>query len=1147
MTGSVEVFVEQSGDVIVDVSPVGSKGDIGIGIKSIVFNEETGRWTVTLTNDVEYETASVTEALETYELNTANSASAAATQAGVATTQAGIATTRADEAAGSASTATTQAGIATGAAGTATTQAGIATTQAGVATTKAGEAATSESTSTTKAGEASTSAELSQAWAEGTEPGGTGTKSAKDHAADAQASADRIDLGSFDADVSATSANAEQAALDAAATAADRVQTGLDRAAAEAARDAAFVNADVYADISTGRAAVADGEQFQVVDGDEIVRYRRDDASNQTEMARYYSAEGVANQVQGYLVPLPANRLPMDLDYPSSLDMRSGSEVVDAPAGELSERGYSKAIQWRSGSDYARWSSGEDQNGQYVFGAFLVYSTNASNIPLSPKVFSESSGGSIFDLANRTTGRVDLSSKCALLWVTGQVNRSGDENILIGDSSTPADNTRYAGSFTILTSDAAFDGEEMARQILLRDQVRQDANARAAAKVAEVPTYRSYPNALEYGDYYGGSPETRSATPVISLPVGGLRDFGYNRGIDFGDRVGGNNFWRYSAGEDLNGKYVMGVFLAEQDGGSDLPLTVIQYTEAVGGGLDTPVSIDTGSQLIADGVYLHWGTCRPDRAGDQNYLIGSTDSLAVGEVYCTGVFVFVSDSPIDREAVIAAYLNRQATMADAVRRVEGGTSEGARLVLSGSGDVESYVESSNSGVTIKNTFTPFPASDVDSYPVLFNINDNFVDGIAVRSGVGDDTPPDHLFDATIGGNHGYRLGRLTATGHGKAQADQGSVWSSGGTEYLLIQVVDANTLLVTERSGNGAPPTGTYTHVSGATNTADIVVTAQSYAQWYPPFQDRTITLFVDGKKITDTTGKFSYRDSVQFVEAYDILAKSEMLAWWEANGASGNIEPSGAPSIRITNTYEYDRDGQLVIYRDWFVLESLTVNDLMGIQSARAAGTTHYYIPNTVEFTHDGDTVNYSLIEAADRTSTGGQVSVNFAAAQCEATGPYVDRVLSLIGSDYVFAQGFLPMGDVADDSARRTLCSAKGLEIRGNTDKLYFRVVDKGDFVAQPGDHWSAIVYRHIFPRPADRTAAYPVRKQGADYLYMDWHGVSKIDRVPVPPDYAGREFEVVSSRNATAYGDFLAGELNVNVDASGSDYGFLVLKVL
>lgn len=65
--------------------------------------------------------------------------------------------------------------------------------------------------------------------------------------------------------------------------------------ASEAARDAAFVNADVYADVATGRAAVADTEQFMVVstDGTEVIRYRRDSASTETEMARYSTASYV--------------------------------------------------------------------------------------------------------------------------------------------------------------------------------------------------------------------------------------------------------------------------------------------------------------------------------------------------------------------------------------------------------------------------------------------------------------------------------------------------------------------------------------------------------------------------------------------------------------------------------------------------------------------------------------------------------------------------------------------------------------------------------------------------------------------------------------------------------------------------------------
>lgn len=70
-----------------------------------------------------------------------------------------------------------------------------------------------------------------------------------------------------------------------------------DVARAEAARDAAFVNADVYPSVAAGLAAVADGEQFQVVEGDEIVRYRRDSASAQSEVARYPSKSGVGNAI----------------------------------------------------------------------------------------------------------------------------------------------------------------------------------------------------------------------------------------------------------------------------------------------------------------------------------------------------------------------------------------------------------------------------------------------------------------------------------------------------------------------------------------------------------------------------------------------------------------------------------------------------------------------------------------------------------------------------------------------------------------------------------------------------------------------------------------------------------------------------------
>lgn len=84
----------------------------------------------------------------------------------------------------------------------------------------------------------------------------------------------------------------------AAAGSASSANTDADRAVLAAGN--AFVNANVYADVATGRAAVANGEQFQVLAGDEYVRYRRDSSSTQTEVGRYPSAlmvQEVANRV----------------------------------------------------------------------------------------------------------------------------------------------------------------------------------------------------------------------------------------------------------------------------------------------------------------------------------------------------------------------------------------------------------------------------------------------------------------------------------------------------------------------------------------------------------------------------------------------------------------------------------------------------------------------------------------------------------------------------------------------------------------------------------------------------------------------------------------------------------------------------------
>jgi hypothetical protein len=72
---------------------------------------------------------------------------------------------------------------------------------------------------------------------------------------------------------------------------------------AETARDAAFINADVYASTAAGLSATTVGAQFQVVLGDEIIRYRHDSGPVAVEVARYPGVTGKIGQLTNLEVP----------------------------------------------------------------------------------------------------------------------------------------------------------------------------------------------------------------------------------------------------------------------------------------------------------------------------------------------------------------------------------------------------------------------------------------------------------------------------------------------------------------------------------------------------------------------------------------------------------------------------------------------------------------------------------------------------------------------------------------------------------------------------------------------------------------------------------------------------------------------------
>jgi hypothetical protein len=127
-----------------------------------------------------------------------------------------------------------------------------------------------------------------------------------------------------------------------------------------------------------------------------------------------------------------------------------------------------------------------------------------------------------------------------------------------------------------------------------------------------------------------------------------------------------------------------------------------------------------------------------------------------------------------------------------------------------------------------------------------------------------------------------------------------------------------------------------------------------------------------------------------------------------------------------------------------------------------------------------------------------------------------------------------------------RRELCTGRVFEIRGNSNKGYFRVFDKGSPQTMPAGTTLAIHgYRHIFKRVPERTCASFPRLGRQGWIYVDWHDRDGVDTITLPPDFIGRDFVVMEERNCALLSTTLTGRLLVAVDCLGS-YASLRLHV-
>lgn len=435
---------------------------------------------------------------------------------------------------------------------------------------------------------------------------------------------------------------------------------------------------------------------------------------------------------------------------------------------------------------------------------------------------------------------------------------------------------------------------------------------------------------------------------------------------------------------------------------------------------------------------------------------------------------------------------------------------------------------------------------------VFNFFQDKYKGNVVRIN-GDDSAPVRMMGATVGANHGYSRTVLTAANHGKTNSDVGSVWSNGAYEWVIIQIISVNQLAVTCRTANIALSTGnTLTHVSGATNTANIVPTSVSAKQWYPMLKNHKVNLSLDGQNNNDVNLDSGFNDSLKISESYDLMEKADIVEWLILNGGKEVTSYSAASACNVSHTHTFNSDLTDVISANFFVYKDLSAaTDLMFTQSAPLEPVNNellYYVPRSVAFTHESVAYDFSKPQnVADLNITA---RIDFTSARTESGQALPDRLVMLAG-DIGYASGYLPILDAAPD-VRNSLTS-KGLQISQAKDasgrpspKLYPYLVDSLTTL-QAGANYSCVAYRAYFERPGitARTVQYDVPHGNESYLFLDWHSGDFVDIVELKPYLQGRSFEIIEqTSNVTLLSKVASENIAVKLDTV-TDNARLIIK--
>lgn len=200
----------------------------------------------------------------------------------------------------------------------------------------------------------------------------------------------------------------------------------------------------------------------------------------------------------------------------------------------------------------------------------------------------------------------------------------------------------------------------------------------------------------------------------------------------------------------------------------------------------------------------------------------------------------------------------------------------------------------NSVVEIPDT-TPSSAT-----PGVFLANYSAVGALATTLAVQNDCHPAYKINGMFeGGLHGVASSLVTVTAHGRTNVDRGSIWAVNGVNYMLTGIFSPDKLVFTAlntgtnthwKISSTLLVSGTATHVSGATHTADIVFSGGIVMYLLPGVEIVSEKVWLEGAVPLGVNGAFYGRRRIQEFN-YRVPNAASVLDYVAANlGSSADL-----------------------------------------------------------------------------------------------------------------------------------------------------------------------------------------------------------------------------------------------------------------